>query len=178
MGGDANGAAAIAANAAEGTTRGDGSGFAAAGAAAGARGIPGIAGAAGEAIVGFVGHEEFGSVRAAEEDCAGGAKALDDGGGAARSFVGAEKRTGGIGPAGDVEAAFYGERDAVKRADGFVMSNGLGRDDCIFASGFRIEMNEGVYFRLESGDAGELGIDYFDRRNLFGAEKIGELREG
>src|SRR5438477_3197591 len=87
--GDANGATAVAANAAEGKTGGDGCGFSAAGAAGGVCEIPGIARAAGEAVVGFVGHEKFGRVGGAEDNRACRAEAIDDSCGTKGNFVGA-----------------------------------------------------------------------------------------
>src|SRR5262249_46670592 len=77
----------------------EGRGFAATGAAARVGKIPGIACCPGEAIVGFVGHEEFGSVGGAEEDGAGGAESIDDGRGVSGGFFGSEKRACGIGKA-------------------------------------------------------------------------------
>ena len=81
------------------------------------REIPGVARASGEAIVRFVRHQKFGRVGSAEEDGSSGAEALDDGRGLRGNLVGAEKRAGGVGPAGDVEATFDGDRNAVERAE-------------------------------------------------------------
>ena len=116
MGRDANRTAAIAADSAERTTGCDSCCFAAARTAGGVREIPRITGGSTDAIVGFVSHEEFWCVGAAEENGSGGAKALDDGRCARRNFVGAEKRACGNRPASDFDAALDGERDAVQLA--------------------------------------------------------------
>ena len=75
---DANGAAAVAADSSIGTAGGDGCRFAAAGATGRVCEIPGVAGGAVDAIVGFVGHEEFGRVGATEKNGSGGEEAFDN----------------------------------------------------------------------------------------------------
>ena len=106
--------------------------------------IPGIAGAAGEAVVGFVGHEEFGSVGGADDNRARRAEAVDDSCGARGNFVGAEKGAGRIGPTGDVEATFDRDWDATERVEWSVAAELFRGGDCGGACGVRIEVDEGV----------------------------------
>lgn|SRR5882724_1011420 len=141
---DTNRAAAVAADSAERTARSDGRRFTATGAAGRVREIPRIAGGAGDAIVGFVSHEEFGRVRAADKNGSGRAKAFDDGRGARRNFTFAEEGAGGSGPACDLDAALHGDRDSVKRAGRFVFSELLCRGFCGGTDGVGVKMNEGV----------------------------------
>jgi len=114
--GDADGAAAVAANAACGASRGDGCGFAAARAAGGICKIPRVTGLAVEEIVGFVGHQKFGSVGVAEKNGARGFEPGDERSIGLRDVLFAEKRAGGTGPGSDVNAALDGEGNAMKRA--------------------------------------------------------------
>src|SRR5256885_12049296 len=51
------------------------------------------------------------------------------------------------------------------------MSELFGGGECCGACGVRIEVDEGVQFWLESGDAHELGIEEFNGRDLFGADQ-------
>src|ERR671924_1223487 len=120
MRGDANGAAAVATDAAHRATSGDGRGFSATRSACRVREIPRVAGSSGEKIVGFVGHEEFGCVGVAEENGSGGFQARNERSIRARDVIFAEKRASGAGPAGNVDAAFERERNAVKRAERLV----------------------------------------------------------
>ncbi len=106
--------------------------------------IPGIAGAAGVTIVGFVGHEKFGSVGSADDNRARRAEAVDDSCGARGNFVGAEKGARGVGPTSDVEAAFDRDGNAVARAEWSVAAELFGGEERYGASGVRIEVDEGV----------------------------------
>jgi len=75
---DADGAAAVATDSAEGAAGSDGCRFAAAGAAGRVGEIPWIASGAVDAIVGFVGHEEFRRVGATEKNGSRCEKAFDN----------------------------------------------------------------------------------------------------
>src|SRR5882762_67930 len=69
--GGADGTAAVAADSAHRATGGDRGGFATAGASCRIRRIPWVGSFAAHAVVCFVGHQEFGRIGAAEQDCAG-----------------------------------------------------------------------------------------------------------
>ena len=144
MRGYSNGAAAIAADAACGAAGSDGGSFAATRATGGIGQVPRIAGFSLEKIVGFIGHQEFGSVRISEKDGSGGFQSSNERGVALGQILFAQKRASGSGPAGDVDAAFDGERDAVERPDWTTaQSRGL-REGGLDAGFVRVEMDEGV----------------------------------
>lgn len=140
--------------------------------------IPWIVGAARKTIVGFIGHEEFGCIGCADDDGACGAQALDDRSGARRDFVSAEERSSGVGPAGDVEAAFDGDGNSVKRAEWLIASELFGCCASSGAGGGGIEMDEGVEFWLERSDASEMRFEEFGRRELFCPKESGDFSDG
>lgn len=168
--GSADRAAAIAADSSHGTAGGDRSGFATTGAARGIGGIPGIASFAAQAVVGFVGHEEFGSVGVAEEDGTGFFEAGDQWGVGVRDIILAQEGASGTGPAGYIEGRFYGERDSFQGARSFsARQPGFG-----FAGagsrGFGVNVGERIEKGLDLLDTGEVRFDEFDGRELFAAE--------
>ena len=178
MRGHSNGAAAVAANAACRAAGSDGCGFAAARAAGGVSHVPRIAGSSIDKIVGFVSFQEFGSVCVSEEDGSSGFQSSDERGIPLRQVFFAQKRTGGSGPAGDVDAAFDGERNAVKRREWITAQNGGLSDGGLNTGLVRVEMDEGVELRLARLDALEMGVDDFDGGEFFRADAFGDLLEG
>src|SRR5262249_39701666 len=176
--GGADGTAARTADSAERTTRRGSCSFAPPGGRPPTSAVPGVAGGGGEAIVGFVGHEEFGSAGVAEEDGSGDAEALDDRRGVCGSFCCAQERTGGIREACDFDTTFDGDRNAVKRTEPVVAREFFGGGFCGGAGGIAVEMDEGIELRLERGDASEFVLEEFERRKLFGAEEFRDLGKG
>src|SRR6267142_5348644 len=175
MRGHSNGAAAVAANAACRAAGSDGCGFAAARAAGGVSHVPRIAGSASEKSVGFVSHQEFGSVCVSEEDGSSGFQSSDERGIPLRQVFFAQKRAGGSGPAGDVDTAFDGERDAVEWPDWISAQNGGLLEEGLDAGVVRVQMEEGIEFRLARFDALEMGVDDFDGRELLRTNACGNF---
>ena len=66
----------------------------------------------------------------------------------------------------------------MERAERFVASELFGRIARGGARGFEVEMDEGVEFQLECGDAREMGFEKFDWRELLRAEERRDFREG
>src|SRR5260370_32215369 len=114
MCGNADRAAAIAADAGSRAACGNRGSFASARAAGGVRQIPRIARFSGLQVVGFVGDQKFGSVGIAEEDGACSLQSQDEWSVPFCNVVFAEKRTGGTGPTGDIDAALDAERHAME----------------------------------------------------------------
>jgi len=164
MRGQANGAAAVATNAAGRAAGGNGCSFAPAGTACGTGQIPGIAGFSAEEIIGFVGHQEFGRIGVAEEDGAGGFEAGDQRGVLLGNVVFAKKRTDGCGPTSDVDATLDGKGNSVERAEKQTAQDGGLRDGSLDACFLFAEVDEGIELGLAGGDAVEMGVHDFDRR--------------
>src|SRR2546425_1027642 len=175
MGGHANGAAAIAADAASGTACGDGCGFSTAGAARGMRQVPGIAGFSSEEIVRLIGHQKFGRVRVPEEDSTGGFQTRDKRSVGARDVVLAKKRAGGARPGGDVNATFDGERNAMERAE--LSTSRCRRFRCarLLAGAFAIQMHESIQIWLACFNAFKMRFDDLYRRDFFRANFSGNF---
>jgi len=170
VGGCADGASAVAANSAHGAAGGDGSGFATARAAGGVSGIPRVRGFAGEAVVGFIGHQEFGRIGIAEEDAASVFEAGDEGRVGCGDVILSKKRARGARPAGYVETGFYGKGNPFEGAEGFSTRDaGFGIAGAS-TGGFGVYVNEGIELGLNLVDAVEVGGDEFDGRNLHAAK--------
>src|SRR5215469_9444960 len=178
MSGRANGTAAVAADPRDGTAGGDGRSFAAARAARRVRRIPRIGSFAGEAVVGFVGHQEFGCVGIAEQDGAGFFQARDDSRVGVRDVVLAEERAGGTGPAGDVERGFYRKRDSFKGTRSLAAHETRFAFAGACAGGFRIDVHEGIQLRLNLLDAPKVSLDELDWGKVFAAEFFESFHDG
>src|SRR5215472_12941255 len=153
MSGDANGAAAVTANAAHRATRSDGGSLSATRAACGVGKIPRIAGFSSEKIVGFVGHQKFGRVGVAEKNGSRSSQTGHERGVGASDIIFAEQRASGAWPAGNVDAAFDSERNAGKRPEWLILRDGGFRGASLCLSAVGVQMDEGVELRLKGLDA-------------------------
>ena len=95
-----------------------------------------------------------------------------------RYVISAEKRTCGARPAGDVDAAFERDLNAVKRAERLVLEDGGFRGSGLRSSAVRIQMNEGIQLGLKGCDAAKMGFDKFRGGNFLGADASGSFRDG
>src|SRR5438270_11448480 len=138
----ANGAAAVAADAAHRAACGNSCSFAAAGAACGICAVPRVARFSIEEIVRFVGHQKFRRVGVAEENGARGFEARDERSVGARGIIFAKKRTRGTGPARDVDAAFDGEGNAVERPERLLLHYGTFGSAGLRASAVCVQVNK------------------------------------
>lgn len=129
VGGHADGAAAITADAAGREIGGDGGSFAAAAAAGRAGVVEGVSRPAGDGVVGFVVGKKLRAVGFAEEDGAGLTEAGHGGGVAGGAVLEAVARAAEGGRAFEIERIFDGDRDTVQRTfDGCTIERfGLGQ---------------------------------------------------
>lgn len=169
MRGHANGAAAIAADAAGRAEGGDGGGFTAGGTAGSARRVGGMAGAAGDEVVGFVAGEQLGCVGLAEEDGAMATELRDGGGIGGGAMADAQAAADLGGQARNVEAVFDGDWHAVQRAQGLTARDGGFAGASFFESALGEYHGECVDRRIAALDLAQMGFDEFHRRKRTGA---------
>src|SRR5437660_35088 len=168
MRGNADRASAIAADAASRAACGNRGSFASARAARGVRQIPRIARFSREQVVSFVGHQKFGSGRIAEEDGACSLQSRNEWSVPFCNVVFAEKRTGGTGPAGDVDAALDAERHALEKADLHALCYQALRCARLPTSAFGVQMDKHIQFRLQLFNTFEVKFNEFDGRDFLG----------
>jgi len=81
-----------------------------------------------------------------------------------------EKRAGGAGPAGDVEAGFDSERNSLQCTWRFPASETRFCFARAGPGGFGVNVHEGIQLRLNLLDAAQVPLNEFDRREFFASE--------
>ena len=176
VGGDANGSAAVTADASGGHARGDSRRFAAARSTRRAVQVPRTVGSSMQQVVGLPCHEHFGRVGDSENHCARGFQARDQ----RRVFfcngAGAKTRAGFAAHSGDVDAALDADGDTVQRTKRLALYNAVISGLRLFVRARRVDVYVGVQNRVESFDLFEMRIDQLDRGDLAGANVLRHFR--
>jgi hypothetical protein len=92
------------------------------------------------------------------------------------NVVFAEKRTGGTGPAGDVDAALDAERHALEKADLHALCYQALRCARLPTSAFGVQMDKHIQFRLQLFNTFEVKFNEFDGRDFLGVNFLRNFR--
>ena len=176
--GHADGAAAVAADAAGRQPRGNRGGFAAARTARRAREVPRTVGSAVERVVGLPRHQLLGNVGDAENDCARVTCAPHERGVLLPAHAAPERAAGFPGHPGDSNRALDAERNAVQRTQCLAVEHrrlgGARGAPCTVA----IDEHERIQGRIRLGDAFQMGLDELHRREFAGCDQPGHFGRG
>src|ERR1019366_6745857 len=165
-GGQADATGGFAAQAEGRAAAGDERGLAATGAAGGAGGVVGIAGGTEQEVVALECKEQIGEIGAGDGDGAGVAEAGDQGGIAGgRQRGAASQGAGGTDGSGELDRILDAERNATQRTGGDSLGDGpIGG----VRGGERRRgehLDDGMNARVYGGDASQVRLHQFDRRD-------------
>src|SRR6267143_4101438 len=131
-----------------------------------------------EQVVGFVGHQEFGSVGISEKDGACGFQSRNKRYVLFGDIIFAEKGACGAGPTGNINAALDGKRHAVEGPELRAAQYRSFRHMRLLADSLGVQMDKRIQLRLQRLDSLKMEFNDFDGRDVLGSNFLCDFRQG